>query len=62
MRHTIYEDPITRRFALVRVPVKFTEGDKLPIPATAHWHTTREHAVAALRSLLEVDEDTADEH
>jgi hypothetical protein len=61
VRHTIYEDPITHRFALVRVPANFTDGDKLPLPATVHWLTTREDAVAALPSLFEVDEGTADE-
>jgi hypothetical protein len=57
MRHTIYEDPITHKFALVKVPDKFIEGDTLPIPPTARWLTTREDAVAALAGLFEVDED-----
>ena len=62
VRHTIYEDPVTHKFALVRVPANFIDGDKLEIPATAHWLTSREDAVAALRSLFDVDEDTAVEH
>ena len=62
VKHTIYEDPVTHKFALVRVPANFIDGDKLEIPATAHWLTTREDAVAALPTLFEVDEDTADEH
>jgi hypothetical protein len=62
VRHTIYEDPVTHKFALVRVPANFIDGDKLDIPATARWLTTREDAVAALPSLFEVDEDPTDEH
>ena len=62
MRHTIYEDPVTHKFALVRLPANFTDGDKLPIPPTAHWLMTREAAVATLPSLFEIDEAPADEH
>ena len=62
VRHTIYEDPVTHKFALVRVPANFIDGDKLEIPATAHWLTSREDAVGALRSLFDVDEDIAVEH
>ena len=58
MRHTLYEDPITHKFALVKMPAKFIEGDKLPIPPTVHWFTTREGAVAALASLFEVDDNS----
>ncbi len=56
MRHTIYEDPRTHHFALIRLPVKFAEGDKLPIPQGARWFATREEAVAALPGLLNEDE------
>ena len=56
MKHTIYEDPVTHKFALIRVPAKFAAGDKLPIPPTTRWFGTREHAVAALPSLLDQDE------
>ena len=62
VRHTIYEDPVTHKFALVRVPANFIDGDKLEIPATAHWLTSQEDAVAALRSLFDVDEDITVEH
>jgi hypothetical protein len=56
MKHTLYEDPITRRFALIRLPPKFVEGDALEIRPTAQWFTTREAALAALRELLNEDE------
>ncbi len=56
MKHTIYEDPVTRKFALVKVPTNFIDGDKLPIPPTAEWFATQEDAVAALRGLFEVDD------
>jgi hypothetical protein len=57
MKHTIYEDPVTRKFALVRVPRLFTDGDKLPIPTATRWLDTREEAVAALAGLFEESED-----
>ena len=37
MRHTLYEDPVTRKFAVIRLPARYVEGDKLPIPPTASW-------------------------
>ena len=58
MKHTIYEDPVTRKFALVRLPAKFAEGDKVPIPPTVRWLDTQEEVVAALPALF--DEDEAD--
>lgn len=59
MKHTIYEDPVTRKFALVRVPRVFADGDKLPIPAATRWLDTREEAVSALTGLFDEDEDAA---
>ena len=56
MKHVIYEDPITRKFALVRLPDKFVEGDKLPILPTDRWFETREEALAALPQLLDGDD------
>jgi hypothetical protein len=57
MKHAIYEDPVTGKFALIRVPQTFAEGDKLPIPPTVQWLDTRDDVVAALPSLLDLDED-----
>jgi hypothetical protein len=56
MKHTIYEDPITRKFALIRLPVNFADGDTLPIPPSARWFSTREEAVAALPELFNEDD------
>ena len=56
MKHTLYEDPITHKFALVRVPNTFTDGDRVPILPTDAWFSTREEAVAALPDLLNQDE------
>lgn len=61
MKHAIYEDPITHKFALVKVPPRFLEGDKLPIPPTVQWLATREEAVAALAGLFEVDDSDDEE-
>ena len=56
MKHTVYEDPVTRKFALVRLPDKFADGDKLPICATERWFATREEAMAALSELLNLED------
>jgi hypothetical protein len=56
MRHTLYEDPVTHKFALIRLPDKFADGDSLPILPTDRWFSTREEAVAALPELLNQDE------
>ena len=47
MRYTIYEDPITRKFALLALPHKFMEGDRLPVPRTDRWFESREDALKA---------------
>ena len=56
MKYAIYEDPVTHRFALIRLPEKFADGDALPIRPTERWFSTREEAIAALPDLLNQDE------
>lgn len=56
MRYTIYEDPVTHKFAFLPLPSKFVIGDELPIVATDRWFASREEAVAALPDLLNRDE------
>jgi hypothetical protein len=56
MKHVIYEDPVTHKFALIRLPDRFLAGDKLPILPTDRWFDTREEAVAALSGLLNQEE------
>src|SRR6185295_8762539 len=56
MKHAIYEDPITRRFAIIRLPIKFADGDKLPILPTTQWFGTREEVIATLPELFNQDE------
>ena len=55
MRYTLYEDPQTHKFALLRVPNQFDEG-RLPIPPAEQWFDTREEAVAAVPQLLNREE------
>jgi len=55
VKYAIYEDPVTRRFALIRVPDKFIDGDKLPILPTERWFDSHEDAVAALPELLNLE-------
>jgi hypothetical protein len=56
MKHTIYEDPITHKFAIIRLPMKFADGDKLPILPTTQWFATREEVMATLPELFNQDE------
>ena len=56
MKYTIYEDPRTHKFALVALPNRFVEGDKLPVVATERWFGSRAEAIAALPELLEREE------
>jgi hypothetical protein len=59
MRYTIYEDPATHKFALLALPKRFVDGDKLPIVDTEQWFASREEALAALPDLLNRDESEA---
>jgi hypothetical protein len=56
VRHSLYEDPVTHQFALIRLPEKFIEGDTLDIPPTNRWFATREEAIASLSELLNLEE------
>jgi hypothetical protein len=56
MKYTIYEDPLTHKFALVPLPARFVDGDKLPIVATDRWFGSRAEAIAALPELLNREE------
>jgi hypothetical protein len=56
MKYTIYEDPLTHKFALLPLPSQFVEGDKLPIVATDRWFGSRVEAIAALPELLTREE------
>ena len=56
MRYTLYEDPLTHKFALLPLPSQFVEGDKLPIVATDRWFGSRVEAIAALPELLTREE------
>ncbi len=52
MKYTIYEDPVLHKFAILELPDKFVDGDKLSIPPTERWFDSHEAAVAALPELL----------
>jgi hypothetical protein len=56
MKYTIYEHPVTRKFALIRLPGGFVNGDRLPILPADRWLDSREEAVAALPELLTREE------
>jgi len=57
VKHTIYEDPITHQFAVLRLPARFIDGDRVPVPPTARWFLTLEEALATLPDLFNEDED-----
>jgi hypothetical protein len=56
MRYTIYEDPLTHRFAFLPLPNRFIDGDDLPAVAADRWFESYAEAVAALPELLNRDE------
>jgi hypothetical protein len=56
MRYTIYESPQTRKFALVPVPLRYAEGDKVLTVAADRWFGSREEAAASVRQLFDRDE------
>ena len=60
MKYTIYEDPITHRFAHAPLPSHFVDGDRLPAVVTDRWFESHEAAVAALQELLDRDEGAPD--
>ena len=52
VKSTIYEDPVTHRFALIRLPDEFFEGDKVQVRPSDRWFESHEEAIAALPDLL----------
>jgi hypothetical protein len=52
VKYAVYEDPVTHRFALIWLPDKFFEGDKVQVRPSDRWFESREEAVAALPELL----------
>ena len=56
MRYTLYEHPVTHKFALVRLPDNFIADDKLPILPTERWFDNHDEAIAALPGLLDQEE------
>ena len=56
MRYPIYEDPRTHAFALVALPRRFVEGDKLPINDVDRWFGSHDEAIASLLDLLKREE------
>jgi hypothetical protein len=60
MKHALYEDPVTHQFAVVRLPPRFVDGDRVIPPPRVQWFGTREEALATLSDLFD-QEDGADE-
>lgn len=57
MKYAMYEDRITHEFAVIKLPPRFVEGDKLRIPPSTRWFGTRDEALATLAGLFDQDED-----
>jgi hypothetical protein len=53
VKYAIYEHAASRKFALIRLPDKFIEGDEVPILPADRWFESHEEAVAALPELLD---------
>ncbi len=56
MKYTIYEDPLTNKFAFLALPRRFVDGDKLPTVDTDQWFDSREEAITALPELFDREE------
>lgn len=56
MKYAIYEDPRTHRFAVVRLPSRFHEGDRVPITPNERWFATKDEALGSLSDLFDRDE------
>ena len=59
MKYTLYEDPVTHKFAFLPLPNRFVVGDKLPVVVADRWFASREEAIAALPELLTREEAVA---
>lgn len=57
MKHALYEHPITHKFALIRLPKAFVDGDPVPSTTSAHWYSDREQAIASLAELFNQNDD-----
>ena len=57
MKHALYEHPTTHKFALIRLPEQYAEGDTVPMLPSDHWFSSREEALAALPALFDETED-----
>ena len=57
MKHIIYEDQAAHRFALITLAPSFIEGDQVPVSPSTRWFSTREEALATLKTLFDRDED-----
>jgi hypothetical protein len=55
LKYAIYEHPETHKFALISLPDKFFEGDKVPVLPSDRWFDSREQAVAVLPELLNLE-------
>jgi hypothetical protein len=55
LKYAIYEHPVTHKFALISLPDKFFEGDKVPVLPSDRWFDSREQAVAVLPELLNLE-------
>lgn len=58
MKYTLYEHPMTRRFALVPLPAGFVDGDAVPLTNNEQWFVTRDAAIATLRDLFNRNESS----
>jgi hypothetical protein len=55
LKYAIYEHPATHKFALIRLPDRYIEGDKIPVLPEDRWFGSREEAVAVLPELLNLE-------
>ncbi len=56
VKYGLYEDPHTHRFALLPLPDRFVDDDRVAVSSTARWFDSRDAAVAAVAELLDTED------
>jgi hypothetical protein len=56
MKYTLYEDPLTHKFAFLPLPSRFVDGDTLLTVTSDRWFESHAEAITALPELLNREE------
>ena len=56
VKYAVYEDPRTHRFALVQLPSRFYDGDRVPVLPNERWFATKDEALGSVPDLFDRDD------